>query len=153
MLQVLCDAMCVAIGDSFPLCICTLFHAVGLHVAIMVTVAVVIFVLQECGDEGSNVCDCYCGVGRFCDLGNGVFRFRDLEIVEHGCDFSLHDFFDRVSNMESVLLGRGIFLTVTACGVEELAEVCPSLVSLTSPLCTISVEQARCGDVVVGESC
>ena len=46
------DAMCVAVGNPFAFCIGSLTPVVGLSVAtaIVVAAAVVVFVLQECGD-------------------------------------------------------------------------------------------------------
>ena len=125
-LQVLGYAMRVTVGDAFAFCICALALVAVATVAVAIVVAV--FVLHECGDQGGDVCERNCSICRFCVQGKGWsdrFSFRDLEDVEHGCKFSLHDLFDGIRTVESVLLCCGIILTILAGNIEESAEVSP----------------------------
>ena len=138
-LQVLSDSMRVTVGNAFSFCIRALASIVVSAVVVaIIAVTFVVLVGHEGGDQRGDVCERNCSICRFCDRGKGWsyrFGFRDLESVEHGRNFSLYDLFNGIRTVVSVLLCRGILLTILAGDVEKSAKFGPCLDFFTSPLC------------------
>ena len=63
--------------------------------------------------------------------------------------FTLHDLFDCVGTVKTVLVVCGVLFTVIAFYGEISLEGCKGWVVRLSPLCAVGIEQALCSNIVV----